>query len=280
MSKLDTGKVKKVAWEMLFVFFIAIIFFMVLFPIVWIFLTSIKFSVDAMAIPPKWIFTPTSSHYIEVMTERRFLNYFSNSLIVSVSSLGLVLLIGIPTAYVLTRYNFRGKKHVAFWILTTRMAPPITFLIPFFILYRNLGLLDSKLGLIILHITINLALVIWMLKGFFQEIPREMEEAALVDGCSPTQAFMRISLPLAAPGIAATAILGFVFSWNELMFALVLTSTRAKTIPVGLYTFLGYHQVKWGSLCAGTMLAVFPVFMFIMFVQKHLIRGLTFGALK
>lgn len=272
-KKISLGKiVKRIA--------IIIISLLSLFPILWIFITSLKTDVEAVAMPPKWFFRPTFQNYIDAFIEKGFIGNFFNSIIVALVSILIVLLVGVPAAYSLARFNFRGKKDLAFWILSTRMAPPITFLIPFFLMFRTLGLNDTLIGLIILHITINLALVIWMMKGFFQEIPIEIEEAAMVDGCSPFQTFLKITIPIAATGIFATAILSFVFSWNELMFAIVLTSNKAVTAPAAIYNFIGYYEIRWGVLCAASVIVLIPVLAFILLVQKNLIRGLTFGAIK
>ncbi|MCX6090277.1 MAG: carbohydrate ABC transporter permease [Candidatus Atribacteria bacterium] len=281
MDEIKVGKRKKrVGGKILKRIAIAIVTLLSLFPIAWIVLTSLKTDVEAVAMPPKWIFRPIYQNYIEALIEKGFLENFLNSVIVACVSIFIVLLVGVPAAYSLARFSFRGKKDIAFWILSTRMAPPITFLIPFFLMFRTLGLNDTLVGLIILHITINLALVIWMMRGFFQEIPVEVEEAAMVDGCSPLQAFFKISVPIASTGIFATAILSFIFSWNELMFAIVLSSNKAVTAPAAIYNFIGYYEVRWGVLCAASVIVLVPVMVFIMLVQKNLIRGLTFGAIK
>ncbi len=279
-QSIKSGKKIKGLDTLLRRFAITVVMLLAAFPIVWMILTSFKTEVDALAMPPKWLFYPTLQNYLEAMVETGFSRYFLNSVIVACASILIVLAVGIPAGYSLARFNFKGKRDLAFWILSTRMAPPITFLIPFFIMFRSLGLIDTRLGLIILHITINLALVIWMMRGFFQEIPVEIEEAALVDGCNRVQVLLRIALPISVTGIASTAILSFIFSWNELMFAIVLTSNIAKTAPAGIYNFIGYQEVRWGDLCAASVVVLVPVFIFIVLVQKHLIRGLTFGAMK
>ena len=263
-----------------FTVIMVLVFSFILFPIVWMLLTSFKMDRDAITIPPKWLFTPTLKHYHEALIGRNFVHYFTNSLVIAIGSVAIVLLIGIPTAYAIVRFNFSHKEDLAFWILSSRMAPPITFLIPFFILFRTVGLTDTRIGLIILHITINLALVVWMLRAFFQEIPIELEDAGLVDGCTRWQAFMRITLPLSTPGILATAILSLIFSWNELMFGTIIAGRNAKTLPVAMYNFIGYLEVKWGGMCATGIIALIPIFVLLAFVQKYLVRGLTFGALK
>jgi len=261
---------------------IILLFLLILFllPVIWMFLMSIKTRVDALAMPPKWIFHPTLSNYISVITNRNFLHGFSNSLVVAAFSLLIALGVGLPAAYAIARFNFKGKKDIAFWILSTRMAPPISALIPFYLLFRTLGLTDTRFALVITHITINLALVIWMMRSFIQEIPKDLEEAAVIDGCTHFQAFYRIILPLCVNGIIATAILSFVFSWNDLLFGLILSGSHAKTAPVFIANYNTYEEVLWGQISASGIIVIIPVIVFIGFVQKYLVRGLTFGALK
>lgn len=257
---------------------ILLLFF--LFPIIWMFFMSIKTRVDALAMPPKFIFQPTLANYISVFTNQKFIHGFYNSLIVGIFSLIIVLLVGVPASYALARYTFKHKKDIAFWILSTRMAPPIAVLIPFYLLFRTLGLTDTRFSLIITHITINLALVIWMMRSFLQDVPSDLEEAALIDGCTPMQSFIKIILPLCANGIIATSILGFVFSWNDLLFGLVLSGANAKTAPVFVANYISYQEIMWGQLCASGIIVTIPVIIFIGFVQRYLIRGLTLGAIK
>lgn len=257
-----------------------ILLFFSLFPLIWMFMTSFKTQVDALAIPPKWLFVPTLDNYREAFMGNGFGKCYLNSLIVVILSVGISLIIGVPTAYALARFEFPGKKQLSLWILSTRLAPPIAFLIPFFIMYRFLGLIDTITGLVIIYVAINLTMVIWMMKGFFNDVPREIEEAALVDGCTHLKSLTRVVLPICLTGLSATAVLIFIFSWNELMFASVLTSNFAKTAPAGIYNFIGYNEVRWGSLTAASTLVVIPVLFFLLLTQRYLIRGLSFGAIK
>jgi len=255
--------------------------FMVLFPITWIVLQSFKSYFDTIAVPPKILFSPVWRNYIDVLGRVRFFSSFRDSLVIALGSVGLTLLIGTPFSYALTRFNFKGRDNIAFFVLSTRMMPPIVVIVPFIRIFHMLNIADTHLGLILAHVLVNLALVIWMMRGFFSSIPREIEEAAIVDGCSQMGAFWWVTLPLSAPGLVATAILAFLFSWNELLFALTLTSLKVKTLPVYMATeFVGYLAVQWGPLSASGVLAILPPLFFIIFIQKHLVRGLTFGALK
>jgi multiple sugar transport system permease protein len=251
-----------------------------LFPIYWLFLTSLKKPVDVAARPPKFVFPPHLQNYLDVFYDPSIWSYFRASTIVALGSTAIVLAIGIPTAYVLARYRFRGNADYGFWILTTRMTPPVAVLIPFFVMYVSTGLLDTHIGLIIAHVAMNLSIVVWLMKGFFEDLPPEFEEAAFMDGASYFQAFYQICLPVAMPGIAAAGILAFMFSWNEFLFSLVLADSNVRTVPVGLYGFVGYQQIQWGSLSAAAMLMLLPVLAFVALFQRQLIRGLTMGAIK
>lgn len=250
-----------------------------LFPLYWLVTMSLKRQVDAVARVPRFLFRPILENYAKVLASGEVWGYFMNSAIVATATTVVALLIGIPTAYVLARYRFRGNADYGFWILSTRMTPPVAMLIPFFVLYVRTGLMDTYLGLTIAHVAINLSIVVWLMKGFFEDLPGELEEAAFMDGATPFQAFRQVALPVALPGIAAVAILCFLFSWNEFLFTLVL-SEDIRTVPVGLYTFVGYQQVRWGELSASSVLMLAPVLAFVFVFQKQLVRGLTLGATK
>jgi multiple sugar transport system permease protein len=251
-----------------------------LFPIYWIVTMSLKRPVDVLADPPLFWFAPTFENYRQVLAEGQIVGFFRNSLIVGLGATALGLAVGVPAAYVLARHDFKGRRDYDFWILSTRFAPPVAMLIPFFVLYRELRLQDTHIGLIVAHVAQNLAIIIWVMKGFFGDLPAELEEAGLVDGGGYFETFRRVLLPLALPGIGATAILSFLFSWNEFLFALVLTTTNARTAPVGLQTFIGYQEVNWGALSASATVMLVPVFVILLLFQRQIIRGLTFGAVR
>lgn len=251
-----------------------------LFPVYWLVMMSLKAQVDAMARQPKFLFVPILDNYAKVLSDPAIWTYFLNSAIVALGSTALALLIGLPAAYVLGRYRFRGNVDYGFWILTTRMTPPVAVLIPFFVMYVRTGLINTHIGLIIAHVAINLSIVVWLMKGFFEDLPSEMEEAAAIDGATYFQAFRHICLPVVLPGIAAVSILAFLFSWNEFLFALVLGGSDVRTVPLGLYAFVGYQQVRWGELSAASIVLLLPVLAFVLVFQKQLIRGLTMGAVK
>jgi multiple sugar transport system permease protein len=276
VDEVIMAEVKKI----IFVVVAVVVFAVILFPPVVLFLTSIKTELDALSFPPKWIFKPTLENYTEIFEFSPFTGYLLNSLIVASFNTGVVLVLGSLAAYSLARFRFKGADSIAFWILSIRMMPPVAAIIPLYIVMKNLRLLDTPWSLVIIYLTFNLPFAVWMMKSFFQEIPREIEENALVDGCSVFGAFRTIALPLAAPGLAATGILTFIFSWNEFLFALILTGSKAVTLPVGITGYIKETGINWGYMTAGGALALIPVIVFTILVQKHLVKGLTMGALK
>lgn len=252
---------------------------LVAFPFLWLLLMSLKPDRDILAAPLAVVFRPTLEHYLALWATD-FGRSFVNSAVASVSATLLALIIGVPAAYALSRGRFKREKSIALWILASRMAPPIAFTIPFFLLYRHLGLLDSLAGLVIIYLTFNLSLVIWMMRTFFDGTPRSLEEAAWIDGASVWQGFVKIVLPLAAPGLAATAIFCFLFSWNDFFFALILTRKHAMTAPVAVVNFMNYEGWEWGKIAAGGTMVMLPVVLFSLLVRNYLVRGLTAGAVK
>jgi multiple sugar transport system permease protein len=249
----------------------------VLFPFIWLVQMSFRPNKDIFGYD--LLFSPTLDHYRALWTGA-FSKSFVNSAITSGASTLLSLLIGVPAAYALSRGGFRSSRRIALWILATRMAPPIAFTIPFFLAYRHAGLLDTHLGLVIVYLTFNLALVIWMMQPFFDGVPRELEEAAWIDGCGVWQAFRVVTLPLAAPGLAATAVICFILSWNDFFYALVLTRTNASTAPVAIVNFIQYTGWEWGRIAAAGTLVMLPVVVFSMLVRNYLVRGLMAGGTK
>lgn len=259
---------------------LSLVCFIAIFPYLWMVMTSFKARVDAFAIPPVWLFKPVVYHYITAFIEKGFTKNLINSLIISLSTVGIVLAVGVPSAYAFARYKLPGDKHILFYILTTRMCPPIAMALPLYMLMSKFGLLGTQLAVIIAHITFNLALVVWIMRGFFETIPLEVEEAALVDGCSIMQTFRFISLPLVRGGIAATGILCFIFSWTEFLFALVLSKEASAPLTVAIPGLVTTRGTFWGQIAAVATLITLPVIIFSFIVQKQLIRGLTFGAIK
>ena len=252
---------------------------MIMLPFCWLVLMSFKTNDDIFAFPPKLLFTPTLENYVGLWASS-FRYSFLNSSIVSVTSTLLALLVGVPGAYALSRMSMRQEKPLSLLILTSRMAPPIAFTIPYFLAYRWMGLLDTKLGLILIYLTFNISLVVWLMRSFFDACPRSLEEAAWVDGATLWQGFTRIMLPISGPGVAATAILCFLYSWNDFFFALILTRNQAMTAPVAVVNFMNYEGWEWGKIAAGGTMVMLPVLIFSMLVRKFLISGMTTGAVK
>jgi multiple sugar transport system permease protein len=252
-----------------------------MFPIFMILMTSFKSRADALAVPPVWIFSPTVSNYTDVFKLYPFAAYLRNSVLVATLSTLLALIIGIPAAYALARFRFRGVNHVQFWILSVRMTPAIAAIIPLFILFRRFGLTNSIIGLVLIYLTTSLPFIVWMLTRFFEDIPRELEEASLVEGSTWFGAMTKIAIPLARPGIAATAIFTFIFSWNEFLFALILTSTeKSQTMPVAVTLFIRETGIEWGYMTAVAVIMMIPTAILTLLAQRHLVQGLTMGALK
>jgi len=249
----------------------------VLFPFVWMVQMSFRSNDDIFGYA--LLFTPTLENYRALWTGN-FPSSFANSIAAGAISTALALLIGVPAAYSLSRWRFRARRALALWILATRMAPPIAFTIPFFLAYRYIGLLDAVSGLIIIYLTFNLALVVWMMQTFFDAVPQSLEEAAWIDGCGVWSGFRRIALPLTAPGLAATGVLCFILSWNDFFYALILTRTHAMTAPVAIVNFMQYEGWEWGKIAASGTLVMLPVVIFTFFVRAYLVRGLTAGGVK
>ena len=254
-----------------------LILIVVLAPFLWMLQMAFRPAQDALEVT--LTFTPTLDAF-RALWDDGFTRALTNSLQVSVIATVLSLLLGVPAAYVLSRWSFRGSRHVALWILCTRMAPPIAFTIPFFLAFRWLGLLDTTWGLVLVYLTFNLAIVIWMMRGFFDAIPVALEESAWLDGCSVWSAFWHVTLPLTGPGLVATAVLCFVFSWSDFFFALILTRTNAVTAPVAIVNYLQYDGWEWTKIAAAGTLVMLPVVLFALLVRKYLIHGLTAGGVK
>jgi len=252
---------------------------LVMFPFLWLLMLSFKTDADIFAWPPKLLFAPTTANYV-ALWGGNFPRSFANSAIASGVSTLLAMLVGVPGAYALSRAVMRAEKSLSLLILASRMAPPIAFTIPYFLVYRHLELLDTLTGLIIIYLTFNLSLVVWLMRSFFDATPRSLEEAAWIDGASLWQAFVKIILPLSGPGLAATAILCFLYSWNDFFFALILTRTEAMTAPVAVVNFMNYEGWEWGKIAAGGTMVMLPVLFFSILVRRFLVHGLTAGAIK
>jgi ABC-type glycerol-3-phosphate transport system permease component len=252
-----------------------------LFPILWMILSSFKPSDIVQAIPPIWSFTPTLQNYNDVLTGSTSMTALVvHSAIVAALATVLTLAAALPAAYALARIRFRGKHALASWILSTIMFPPVVSAIPVFIFVGQLGLMDTYPALVIPYTAFNLPIIIWLLRSFVRQVPQEIEEAALIDGSSHAGVVRRIVLPLVAPGLAAAAILSFLFSWNEFLFALTLTRSAVKTAPVGVSQFTGMYGTQWGDLTAASTVIAAPVLIMTLILRRRIVQGLTFGAVK
>jgi multiple sugar transport system permease protein len=256
---------------------IALAFF--LFPIIWICLTAFKTGDEFLKSPPVWLPQNPSFHYFERVIASGALKALRNSVLISVSATLLSLLIGSLAAYGITRYKV-GGTNLPFFILSQRFMPPVAVIFPFLLVFKALHWMDTIQALVVIYLTFNLPYAVWMMRGFFAEIPREVEESALVDGCSPLGAFWRIALPLAAPGLVATGVFCFIFAWAELFFAVCITKTNAVPLSVFLPYFFGKYTVFWGEIGATSVIAMVPLFLMSMIVQRYLVRGLSLGAVK
>ena len=250
-----------------------------LFPVFWMLLMVFKPEDLMFARPTVWLFTPTLSHFEYVIQEGFHWNLI-NSLIIALVSTTLVVIIGTPAAYAFARFELWRKDDLFLFILATRMAPPVALVIPFFLIYAKVGLLDTYTGVIIAYLTFNLSFYVWVLRSFCKDMPVALEEAALAEGYSRLQVLIKVVLPLLRPGITATAVLSFMFAWNEFLFALQLGGSTAETLPVAIPKLISSQGVRWGELALVGMVALIPVLIAVFILQRHIIRGLTMGAVK
>lgn len=252
----------------------------VLAPLWWVFVTSIKPSDDYLAVPPVWWpDEPTIVHYTAALFAYRGLQGLINSLIISLSATGLSVLFGTLMAYSLARFN-TGGQHLSFWVLSQRFLPPIATVLPLFLNYRLLGLQDTHVGMILAYTVFTLPVSVWMMFAYFGQMPRSLEEAALVDGCTRWRALWTVAIPLAVPGIVAAAIFTFIACWTEFFFALVLTSRNAFTLPTVFRAFLSFQGAQYGEASALAIVSLVPSIVLGVLAQKHLVRGLTLGAIR
>ncbi|GAK56637.1 binding-protein-dependent transport systems inner membrane component [Candidatus Vecturithrix granuli] len=251
-----------------------------LIPFILIVLTSIKIPTEAVIMPPKWIFVPTLENYRELLTNIDFLHAIFNSLIIAAGATAIAAVTGIFAGYAFTRFVFRGRTIISYLILFLRIVPPITFVIPYFLIWRMLRLADTYTSMILMYITLCLPLLVWMMRSFFVDVPIEIEEAAMVDGCSRWQTLRLVLIPAVLPGILASSTLAFISLWNEFMFALFNTGRHTRTLPIEIYNSLGYYQLDWAKLSTSAVVAIIPAIVFIALTQKYIVRGLTMGAVK
>jgi multiple sugar transport system permease protein len=254
--------------------------FLSLAPLIYLALTSFKEPELAFAIPPVWKFTPTLINYEEVLFSTDFTKYFMNSVVTALSTTAIALILGTLAAYGFSRFRFRGHFWLRMSSLIPQMLPPIAIVVPLYVLFSRLDWIDTRQSLIISYLTFTIPLSTWMMVGFFDDVPVELEEAAMIDGCSRFGALVRVSMPLAIPGVAATAILAFLYCWNEFLYAVILTGRNARTLPVIITSFMTNKSVLWGRIAASGTLVLIPVLIFALLAQRYLVRGLARGAVK
>ncbi len=251
-----------------------------LFPFYWMVAASFKTQTDLLASPPLWLFTPTLQNYQDIFADSKVIGAVGNALIVATSTTLLAVLLGAPAAFALARYEFRGKADLWFWFISNRMISPIVLALPIYMLALQMRILDTHLVLVLIYLTFTLPIVVWICTDQFKSIPPELEQAARLDGASQFTIFRKIYLPLGAPGIAVSAIFSFMFSWNELLYALVLTRRNVQTAPVIATSFMSGYELPWGKIMATGTVIVLPVTIFALIVSRHMVRGLTMGATK
>lgn len=260
---------------------VAIILIIVLFPIFWMVITSIKPEMQSYKIPPVWNFKPVSKNYIDAFHLRPLTSYISNSIVIALLSTFFSIVIGIFAAYGFSRFRTKKSNQLKLTIFSFRILPPIAIALPVYLLWTSVKLIDTHLGLILIYTAMNLPFAVWVLAAFFDQLPKELDEAATIDGCSYLGALRRIILPIALPGLSAILILTFIFCWNEFAFAVILTNINAKTIPVEIAAFSGESRgTDWGKICAVANTITLPVIVLTLAVQKYLVKGLSFGFIK
>ena len=252
-----------------------------LFPLLWILGLSLKTRLQVFADPPLFIWWPTFENYVDVLSRSDFLLAFVNTLVVAGSAVALSLCVGVPAAYAFARFPFTGRSFLFFALLVMRMLPPIAVLVPMYVLFTKLGLATTRFSVVLAYSTFALPLVVWLMRGFFEDLPKELEESAWIDGAGRYRAFVHIVLPLAKPGMVAAGILCLQLAWNDFLFAAVLTNNATQTLPVKMMSFsAGDSGVDWGGLTASGMLVMLPVIIFSFAAQRYLVAGLSSGAVK
>jgi multiple sugar transport system permease protein len=244
----------------------------------WMITLSLKPQVEAAGYPPSFFwFKVTFKGYADVFAKNPFLLYTWNSFVVATGCTLLGLVVGLPAAYSIAHWRQRG---LALVVLVARIIPGISYLIPWYILFINLKMVDTYQALILTHLVVGLPIIIWVMIGFFEDIPPELRDAALIDGCSYYGAFVRVAIPLVKPGIVATSILSFIFSWNNFLFSVILAGRNTRTLPIAVFNMIGYEEINWGPLAAAATMITLPVIILTLIIQRHIVAGLTFGAVK
>jgi multiple sugar transport system permease protein len=259
--------------------FLAIMLILILFPLFWLGLGSLKSRHDALALPPKLIFDPTFEAYGKIVAGG-FLKAFGNSLSIALTNVVAALAIGTPAAFALTRMQGKVQENVSFWVLSIRMAPLFAVILPLYVLFKTMGLLDSRFAVALAHLTITLPVAVWMLMTYFRSLPMELDQAAMLDGATPLQILLYVIVPMSRPMLASVAIIVFIFSWNEFLLAFMLTQRNAQTVPVAVAGLAGTMSFDWPLIAAVSLCSMIPAFLFVGFAQRHIVAGLASGAVK
>jgi len=250
-----------------------------LMPIAWLALGSLKSRNAALAMPPQFLFTPDFSAYTKILTQG-FLGSFQNSLTIALTNVALTLVLGTPAAYALTRMRGAWQENISFWLLSIRMAPLFAVILPLYVLFRSIGLLDTPIAVALAQLTLTLPMAIWMLVTYFRTIPEDLDQAALLDGANRLQILWMVILPISRPMLASVAIIVFIFSWNEFLLAFILTSRNAQTVPVAVASMAGTMSFDWPLIAAVSVASMLPALLFVGFAQRHIVSGLGSGAVK
>lgn len=249
-------------------------------PLLYVLATSLQPPEVANSPEPAWIFQPTLGNYETLLVKQNFLPYFQNSLVSSLGASLISIIVAAPAAYALSRKTFTGFWGIVTSILAMRALPAVAVAIPFYVIYSTLGLLDTVLSLVLVYLPFNVAVAVWLLRGYFEAVPISLDEAAMVDGCSPVRTLFSIILPVVAPGLAGTFIVTFLFGWNNFLFPLVFTSSQARTVPLALTQYIGEYVISWGPIMAGVVLLSAPLVLISFALRKYMISGLSAGAVK
>ncbi len=270
-------QIQRFVGNVLFYLLTGVLLAVFMFVFFWMVMTSIKQPKDVTVYPPVWLFQPTLDNYRAVLDKTPFWQQLQNSLIIAVGTLVVGLVLGLPASYSIARFR---QRSLALTVLIVRMIPSVVFMLPLFVIYKQFGLIDTHPGLIFSHLILVLPLVVWIMMGFFEDVPVDIEEQARVDGCDRWQAFWRVVLPLSLPGVAVTAILSFLTSWNNFVFVLILGGSRTSTLPMAVFNFMGFEQLDFGGVAAAASLLSLPIIILTLIVQRWLVEGLTMGAVK
>ncbi len=290
MENGNTTSHKKLFQKIIINLLLLTCFTFLLFPVFWVATMAFKSHEDILTWPPKFIFKPTLENFKNITTAIRkyrvgavssdFLKGFSNSLLITTSALLLSLITGIPAAYALGRFRFKGRDDIAFTFLSFRFAPELLVIIPIYLIFQQIGLYDTYFGLIWVYQLITMPMVIWILRSYFEDISVELEQASLVDGFPPLRTFWRIILPMAKPGIAAASLLAFIYAWNNFIFAMILGSSKVQPVTVSALKFITAEKLRYGDIAAACILAAIPIFILSVYAQRYMVRGLSLGAVK